>query len=128
VCDSFEVQPLVQPSNLTKDDYEKDMGKKMMWETSMKSFMKRTDLQESNARAIYAIVWGQCSPMMKSKIESLDDFSDKSATRDCAWLLEEIQGITHRLKARETSSYLWTMHGADTKVTAKATNRHYMNI
>jgi hypothetical protein len=90
VCDSFEITPLVQPSNLSKEDYEKDMGKKMMWETSMKSFMKSTDLQESNARAIYAIVWGQCSPMMQSKIESLDDFSDKNATRDCAWLLKEI--------------------------------------
>jgi hypothetical protein len=68
----------MQPSNLTKEDYEKDMGKSMMWETSMKSFMKRTDLQESNARAIYAIVWGQCSPMMQSKIESLDAFRIKA--------------------------------------------------
>jgi hypothetical protein len=99
ICDSFEIVPLVQPSNLSKDEYEKDMGKKMMWESSMKSLMKRTDLQESNARAIYVIVWGQCSSMIQSKIESLDDFSNKSVTRDCAWLLKEIQGITHRFES-----------------------------
>jgi hypothetical protein len=74
------------------------MGKKMMWETSMKTYMKRKDLLESSTRAIYAIVWGQCSPMMQSKLESLDDFNLKSTECDCVWLLKEFQGITHRFE------------------------------
>jgi hypothetical protein len=50
------------------------MGKKMIWETSMKTYVKRIDLMESNTRAIYAIVWGQSSAsMMQSKIESLEE-------------------------------------------------------
>jgi hypothetical protein len=72
VCKSFEIVPLVQPENLKKKEYEEDIGKKMMWETSMKMYMKQTDLMESNTRAIYAIVWGQCSPMMQSKLKSFD--------------------------------------------------------
>jgi hypothetical protein len=88
----------VQPANLTKEEYEGDMGKKMIWETSMKTYLKRMDLLESNTRGIYAIVWGQCSPMMQSKLESLDDFGTKSNTCDCVWLLKEIQGITHRFE------------------------------
>jgi hypothetical protein len=90
--------PLVQPENLTKKEYKEDMGKKMMWETSMKMYMKQTDLMGSNTRAIYAIVWGQCSPMMQSKIESLDHYDTKSTACDCVWLLHEIQGITHRFE------------------------------
>jgi hypothetical protein len=70
VCKSFEIVQLVQPANLTKTEYDEDMGKKMIWETSMKNYMKRKDLMESNAIAIHAIVWGQCSPMMQSKLES----------------------------------------------------------
>ena len=75
VCQSFTIVPLVQPPNLTKEEYEGDMGKKMMWETSMKSYMKQVDLLDSNTRAIYAIIWGQCSPLMQSKLESLDNFA-----------------------------------------------------
>jgi hypothetical protein len=93
VCKSFEVVTLVQPTNLSKEDYEGDIGKTMIWETSMKTYMKRV-----NTRAIYAIVWGQCSPMMQSKVEPLDAFERKSTSCDCIWLLREIQGITHRFE------------------------------
>jgi hypothetical protein len=62
ICKSFEIVPLVQPANLSKEEYEGDMGKKMIWETSMKTYMKRVDLMESNTRAIYAIVWGAMQP------------------------------------------------------------------
>jgi hypothetical protein len=86
VCKSFEIVELVQPPNLPKKDYDEDMGKKMIWETSMKTYMKRKDLLESNSRAVYAIVWGQCSPMMQSKIESLAPFDHKSEQCDCVWL------------------------------------------
>ena len=72
VCKNFKVTELEQPKNLTKEEYEGDMGKRMIWETAMKSYMKRIDMMESNLRGIYAIVWGQCSPMMQSKLESLD--------------------------------------------------------
>jgi hypothetical protein len=36
--------------------------------------------------------------MMQSKLESLDNFGPKSDACDCVWLLQEIQGITHRFE------------------------------
>lgn len=48
--------------------------------------------------AIHAVVWGQCSPMMQSKLESLEDFDTRNKTCDCIWLLKEIQGIAHRFE------------------------------
>jgi hypothetical protein len=51
----------MHPADLSEDDYKK-MGKKMIWEVSMKTYMKQVDFLEGNTRAIYAIVWGQCSP------------------------------------------------------------------
>ena len=62
VCQSFTVVLPVQPSNLTKKEYEEDMGKLLIWQTRMKTYLKRVDMQESNTRSIYAIVWGQSSP------------------------------------------------------------------
>jgi hypothetical protein len=110
ICRSFQITPLTQPANLTNKEYEEDMGKRLMWQTAMKTYMKRVDLLESNTRAIYAIVWGQCSPMMQSKIESLDDFDAKSIACDCVWLLKEIQGITHQFEG--TRNVFISLHDA----------------
>jgi hypothetical protein len=92
VCKNFKIVKLTQPVDLSKKDYEENMGKRMIWETTMKSFIKRTDLMESNVRGIYAVVWGQCSPMMQSKLESLGDYSSgrehggsTTATASLAW-------------------------------------------
>jgi hypothetical protein len=64
----------------------------------MKAYMRRTEKMESNLRAIYAIVWGRSSPMMQSKLESLNEYEAQSTDCDCVWLLKEIQGITRRFE------------------------------
>jgi hypothetical protein len=98
ICKTFSIVALVQPDNLTTEEYTKDMGNKMIWETKMKTYTKRMDMLKSNQRGIYAIVWGQCSPMMQSKLEPLDDYKSKSNGCDCIWILKEIRGITHRFE------------------------------
>ena len=95
ICKKFEVIALQQPPNLRKEEYKDDMGKRMMWETQMKTFMKRSDMRVTNTRGIYTIVWRQCSPMMQPKLESVEDFDTKSNACNCIWLVKEIQGITH---------------------------------
>jgi hypothetical protein len=98
VCKTFEVVKLTVPANLDAAVYSTDMAQRMIWETTMKTYMKRTDKMEGNLRGIYAIVWGQSSPLMQSKLESLDDYAKKSTACDCVWLLKEIQAITHRFE------------------------------
>jgi hypothetical protein len=71
----------------------------------MKAYMRRTERMESNLSAIYAIVWGQSSPMMQSKLESLDECEARSTDCDCVWLLKEIQGITHRFEGTRNVSF-----------------------
>jgi hypothetical protein len=96
-CKSFKIVSLVQPAELSDNDYKK-MGKKMIWEASMKTYMKRVNFLEGNTRASYEIIWGQCSPMMQSKLESLENYEEKSGKCDCIWLIQEIQGIIHRFE------------------------------
>ncbi len=98
LCTNFRLPTLLSPPNLTAEEYMTDMSKKMIWETKMKTYMKRLDMMESNIRGIYAIVWGQCSSMMQWKLESLDEYTTKSSECDCVWLLKEIQGSTHRFE------------------------------
>ena len=106
ICKTFAMTPPEQPKNLEKKVYEEDMGAKLMWETKMKTYMKRLESVEANSRAIYAIVWGQSSPLMQSKLESLEEFPTKSAACDCVWLLKEIRGITHKFLGDEKRLHL----------------------
>jgi hypothetical protein len=52
MCKTFSIVALVQPANLTKEEYTNDMGKKMIWERLMKTYMKRMDMLKSNQRGI----------------------------------------------------------------------------
>jgi hypothetical protein len=114
VCKSFKIMALVQPEDLSEEDYKNSMGKKRIWETAMKRYMKQVDLLESNARAIYAIVWGQCSPMMQSKLKLLENYEARSDACDCIWLIQEMQGITHRFEGMQNVFILldnaWTAY------------------
>jgi hypothetical protein len=103
ICKKLKTTEIRIPEEIIQDEYNKSMIKKMIWETSMTSYMKPL---ESNLRAIYAIVWGQCSPsMMQSKLELLDAYSVESTKRACiVWLLKEIQGITHRFEGTRNVS------------------------
>jgi hypothetical protein len=40
VCKAFKLVTLLQPANLTKEEYKKDTGKKMIRGTHMKPYMK----------------------------------------------------------------------------------------
>jgi hypothetical protein len=52
VCRTLELEKLTQPPNLLKVEYDDNMGKRMIWETTMKSYIKRTEMMESNVRGI----------------------------------------------------------------------------
>jgi hypothetical protein len=79
-------------------------------------------MMDSNVRGIYTTVWGQCSHIMQSKLELLDEYDIKSDKCDCIWFIKEIQRITHRFEGTRNvfisldnawSSYYAYSQGAD---------------
>ena len=75
MCKTFVIPTIKRPKNLTKTEYEDDMVKREIWKNEIKTYMKKLETLEGNKRAAYAIVWGQCSPMMQAKIESVDSYT-----------------------------------------------------
>jgi len=59
----------------------------------MDDYYTRTGHIESNLKAIYAIIWGQCSEAMQAKLKSLSDFEAKDRQNNCVWLLTVIRTI-----------------------------------
>ena len=71
-----------------------------LWERKVEGYSVRLDHLESNLKAAYAVIWGQCSEAMKAKIRSLPDFSTHDKNSDCVWILKEIKGIMLRFEGQ----------------------------
>ena len=73
------------------DPEETNLLVKAIWNKKVTSYCTRTDYLKSNFKTAYAVIWGQCSEAMKTKLTSFNDFK----TNDCIWILKEIKGITY---------------------------------
>jgi len=73
---------------------------KALWDRQVDGYFTRTGHIESNLKAMYAIIWGQCSEAMQAKLKSLSDFEVKDGENDCVWLLTAIWTIIVRFKEK----------------------------
>ncbi|KAL7572189.1 hypothetical protein ACA910_005537 [Epithemia clementina (nom. ined.)] len=89
---TLSVPTITAPAELTAED-KKSKLKCTIWEKQVATYCKRLDIQDSNMKALHAVIWGQCSAALKAKLTSLDDFEAKHTAADCIWLLKEIKGI-----------------------------------
>jgi hypothetical protein len=99
ICTTFAFTPPTRPT-ISKEAYddETDVSQKMEFNAKLKTYMKRVEAIEGNSRIIYSVIWGQCSQMMQSKLETLPSYEKMRTNCDCASILKEIQGITHRFE------------------------------
>ena len=61
-------------------DYEKRYG----------MYLTRESTLQDNMKNLYHLVWGQCSPQLKSAIKGYNKYAEKSAELDSKWLLEHV--------------------------------------
>ena len=66
----------------------------MIWTEQVKQYVKRTATLTSNLAALHAVIWGQCSEAMQSRLKALTDFAAKAEEDDCLWFLQQIRAIT----------------------------------
>jgi hypothetical protein len=59
----------------------------VIWEAGLKSFSRRMEEMRSNLTTIYAVIWGQCSDAMRTKIRAINNFSAENRSNNCVWLL-----------------------------------------
>ena len=71
-----------------------------IWEKQVDKYVERMNAYTNNKHALYAIIWGQCSESMQSRLKTVDDFETIDEDRDCLKLLNEIQGITYKFETQ----------------------------
>lgn len=83
------VQPTITaPQKLaTADEYDK-----IIWAEEYKLYTKSAKVLKDNLEAVFAVIWGQCSEQLRSKIKEQASYERSQELSECGWLLKEIKG------------------------------------
>ena len=72
-----------------------------MWEKKVDKHVKKEALLESNLKTLYSIVWGQCSDIMRQKIQALPTHETMSLTGDGLGLLRAIKDMSFNFQSQK---------------------------
>lgn len=72
-----------------------------IWEKQVDEYVRRdTELRE-NIKTLYSLVWGQCTDIMRQKLEALDTFETISTTSNGLDLLKAIKTIVFQFQSQK---------------------------
>ena len=74
---------------------------KYVWKKEVDEYVKQKSYLNQNMKTLYALVWGQCTDVMKQKIESTHDFGTLSANRDGLGLLMTIKDLVYNFQSQK---------------------------
>ena len=76
-----------KPNKPTANELRDDMVK---WEYQemFKWYLNRLEQVRTNLKALYSLVWGQCTDALQSVVQTQTDFEAKSRSHDSVWLLK----------------------------------------
>ena len=74
-----------------------------IWKEELKEHVKQVRVLKGNLATMMAVIWGQCSEAMKSKLKSHDDYKDRYSKNDCLWMLKEIKAVTLQFDAKRNA-------------------------
>lgn len=66
----------------------------MIFAKRIKEYTKQDTAQQNSLATLYAVIWGQCSKAMGTKLKFLKDYEKKLAKNKCLWALLQIHTVT----------------------------------
>ncbi len=93
------------PNYPTGTGGEVDPGTEYLWKEDVKEAKRKIALLNNNKKRAYALVIGQCSPKLVSKIWGLDLYAQADADQDTVQLLLIIWGYCCSFNANQQSTF-----------------------
>jgi hypothetical protein len=72
-----------------------------IWEKEVDEYVKRKTYLTENVKTIFSLVWGQCSDIMRQKLEALSEFEAFSAEGNGIALLKAIKALTYNFQSQK---------------------------
>jgi hypothetical protein len=90
-------EKLVPPTVVRPADIDKTAALNIVnftiWQEEITDYSKLMNVIQQNMKAVFAVIWGQCSESLKDKIKSANEYIAKLTDGDCVWLLTKIKAI-----------------------------------
>jgi hypothetical protein len=77
---------------------------KVIWGKDIDAYIKRREYLRQNVNAIYALAWGQCSDVMRQRLEALTTFQSLNDTGDGVRLFVQIKSIAFNFSTQKFTS------------------------
>ena len=101
ITEELKAPEVPKPTSITKAEAD-DPLTFTLWKEEVSEYSKRKGVIQQNVKAIFAVIWGQCSESMKDKIKSMAEYQTKMLEGDCIWLLKGIKGIMMRFEGQRS--------------------------
>ena len=72
-----------------------------IWEIEITKFVKHKQKVGSNLKKLFSLVWGQCTELMKSKLQQMEGFDSINASQDSIGLIKAIKGLTFKFDTKQ---------------------------
>ncbi len=82
-----------------------DPAKQYMWQQKAQAMEKRENLLEDNKKRAYALVTGQCSPKLVSKIKGFDLYESTDQDQDIVQLIPIVRGYCCRFNDHQQGTW-----------------------
>jgi hypothetical protein len=76
-------------------------ARKRLWERQVDKLGKRESYLEENMKTIYSLVWGQCTEIMRQRLEALPSFNTMSTKGDSIGLLKAIKSLVYNFQSQK---------------------------
>ena len=106
-----------------------------IWEKMVDKHVRRISYLEENIKSLYSLVWGQCSDVVRQKVEANKDFEGMADSGDGIKLLITLKGISFHFQSQRHLSH--AIHEALKRyyncsqgryATAQAYMEHFQNV
>jgi hypothetical protein len=72
-----------------------------LWEKHVDSFAKRLEYLTENLKTLYSLVWGQCTDILRQRVEALPDFDEMHHTFDGLGLLKAVKDTVFHFQSQK---------------------------
>ena len=99
----LSVETLVLPTFNPPDDPDANATRTeiRIWEKTVDEYVKQTTKAKENMKTLYSLVWGQCTDIMRQKVEASDLFSGVAIDGDGLGLLKIIKGVAFQFQSQK---------------------------
>jgi len=97
------VENLSLPTIAQPADPPEDAGRTTIriWERSVDEHVKRLTGLEENVKSLFSLVWGQCSDVVRQKVEAHDNYEETSRAGNGIALLKILKGISFHFQSQK---------------------------